>query len=79
MRISLHVLKPKFQASVENKLKKFHKLSDVYVTVHGQLRCQCYCLNEQNPKLWPRPHCLSVGGKKDAVHSNITILQMELI
>ena len=33
-RVSHHVQKQKPQASVENKIKKLHKLSDVYNTIH---------------------------------------------
>ena len=33
-RVSLHIQKPKPQASIKNKIEKFRKLSDVYNIIH---------------------------------------------
>ena len=33
-RVCLHIQKPKPQASIKNKIDKFHKLFDVYNTIH---------------------------------------------
>ena len=36
-RVSLHIEKPKLQARIINKIKKFHKLFDVYNTIHKMM------------------------------------------
>ena len=33
-RVCLRIQKPKPQASIKNKIDKFHKLADVYNTIH---------------------------------------------
>ena len=33
-RVSLHIQKPKHQASIKNKIKKIHKLFDVYNAIN---------------------------------------------
>ena len=55
-RVSLHIQKPKPQASIENKIEKIHKLFGVYNNTQkmmgvGKLRWQCYRHHQQNPAL----------------------------
>ena len=51
-----HIRKPKPQASIKNKIYEFHKLLNVYNTIHrmigvGQLRWQCYRRHQQTKEM----------------------------
>ena len=57
-RVSLHVQKPKPQASLKKYMKKLHELFDVYNIIHKktglrQLRWQCHRRHQQNPQPCP--------------------------
>ena len=42
-RVRLHIQKPKPPASIKNKIEKFHKLFDVYNTIHNRWWGLCSC------------------------------------